>query len=201
MNLTSDTFSKPPVALNYPTPDRKSHVVVYGVAENLPKTLASIRMQNDLKALLQIFDSIDVHINSSDILDCFRLESQQTRPRPILVKLQRIIDANAILANKATLSPPISIKPDMSLAERAKESLLLKEHWNLIQAGYDRRQIKLSGNSLYVDHQIFGEIIDSNFCRSENYQSHPPVRKQATVTVLTSPIDQQPPADGHQQAS
>ena len=29
-----NTFSKPPVALNYPTPDRKSHVVVYGVAEN-----------------------------------------------------------------------------------------------------------------------------------------------------------------------
>ena len=27
----------------------------------------------------------------------------------------------------------------MSLAERAKESLLLKERWNLIQAGYDNQ--------------------------------------------------------------
>ena len=139
---TSDTFGKPLVALNYPTPDHKSHVVVFGVAENSPKTSANIWMQNDLKALLQIFDGIDVHINSSDILDCFCLgefKSQQTGPRPILVKLQRIIDANAILANKATLSPLIFIKPDMSLAERAKESLTLKECWNLIQAGYDHR--------------------------------------------------------------
>ena len=115
------------------------------------------------------------------------------------MKLQCVIDANAILANKATLSAPVFIKPDMSLAKRTKESLLLKERWNLIQAGYDRRQIKLSSNSLYVDHQIFGEIIDSKFCHSENYQSHPPAHKQ--VTVLTSPMDQQPSADGHQQAS
>ena len=158
-------------------------------------------MQNDLKALLQTFDSIDVHVNSGGILDCFRLgkfKSQQTRPRPILVKLQRIIDANAILANKAALSPPIFIKPDMSLAERAKESLLLKERWKLIQAGYDRRQIKLSNNSLYVDHQVFGEIVDSKFCRTNNYQPHPPAQRQSAVT---SPMDQQPSANDHQQSS
>ena len=118
-----------------------------------------------------------------------------------MVKLQCIIDANAILANKAALSPPIFIKPDMSLAERAKESLLLKERWKLIQAGYDRRQIKLSNNSLYVDHQLFGEIADSEFCRSDNYQPHPPADRQSTVTVLTSPMDQQPSANDHQQSS
>ena len=38
---TSVTFGKQPVAPNYPTPDRKSHVVVFGVAENLPKTSAN----------------------------------------------------------------------------------------------------------------------------------------------------------------
>ena len=47
----------------------------------------------------------------------------------------------------------------------------------------------------------FLEKLLTHFCHSENYQSHPPVRKQATVTVLTSPMDQQPSADGHQQAS
>ena len=201
---TSDTFGKQPVALNYPTPDRKSHVVVFGVAENPPKTSVNTRMQNDLKALLQIFDSIDVHVSSGGILDCFRLgkfKPQQTRPRPILVKLQSIIDANAILANKAALSPPIFIKPDMSLAEHAKESLLLKERWKLIQAGYDCRQIKLSNNSLYVDHQLFGEIVDSEFCRSGNYQPHPPAHRQSTVTVSTAPMDQQPSANDHQQSS
>ena len=40
---TSDTFGKPPFALNYPTPDRKLYVVVFGVAENPPKTSANIQ--------------------------------------------------------------------------------------------------------------------------------------------------------------
>ena len=89
----------------------------------------------------------------------------------------------------------------MSLAERAKESLLLKERWKLIQAGYDCRQIKLSNNSLYVDHQLFGEIVDSEFCRYDNYQPHPPAHRQSTVTVSTAPMDQQPSANDHQQSS
>ena len=52
------------------------------------------------------------------------------------------IDTNAILANKSALYSPLFIKPDMTSSERAIESALLKQHWLLTEAGYDRKQIK-----------------------------------------------------------
>ena len=72
---------------------------------------------------------------------------QKSKPRPILVKLQRAIDASSILANKGSLSAPISIQPDKSPAELQIESILLKERWNLIQAGHQRKALpEISGH-------------------------------------------------------
>ena len=117
------------------------------------------RLQKDIETISQIFKSINVRVDPTHILDCFRLgrfKLQQARPRPILVKLQHSIDANAVLANKLTLSFPLSIKPDMTASEHAIESALLKQHWQLIQAGYDCRQIKFSSNHMYVNGKVFG---------------------------------------------
>ena len=111
-------------------------------------------------------------MKSTQILDCYRLgqfKVQQSRPRPILVKLQHTIDANAILVNKSSISSPFLIKSDMSPVERANESILLKEHWSLIQTGYNRRHIKLGSTCIHIDGQIYGEIIDSEFKCNESY--------------------------------
>ena len=102
----------------------------------------------------QIFASISVQVNPSQILDCYclgKFKSPQTRPQPILVKLLRSIDVTAILANKWSLSSPLLIKLDMSPEERTTESTLLRERWSLIQAGNDRKKIKISNNHIYLN--------------------------------------------------
>jgi len=47
------------------------------------------------------------------------------------------MDANVILANRASLPPPRLVKPDTSPEERMIESILLKERWSLIQSGHN----------------------------------------------------------------
>ena len=143
-------------------------------------------------------------MDPSQILDCFRLgkfKSQQTRPRPILVKLQRSIDVSAILANRWSLSSPFLIKPDMSPDERTIESTLLGERWSLIQAGHDRKRIKISNNRIYLDSKLFGEVIDSHFQRSNN-QDPQPTTINSNTSANAQPMDQQPPSlVGTQQSS
>ena len=120
----------------------------------LQKTSRHKRQQNDVKAILETLSSIKVQINPDHIIDCFRLgkfKQNQSRPRPILIKLQRTMDVNTILANKSSLPSPLIIKPDMSPQERAIESVLLKERWSLIKAGHNRKQIKLSSNHIFVN--------------------------------------------------
>ena len=72
-----------------------------------------------------------------------RYKEKQDRPRPILVKFLSALDANAILSNRSNVSSPIVIKPDMSKEERDTESILLSEHWKLLQSGIDRKLIKI----------------------------------------------------------
>ena len=114
---TPDALGKHPASSAQLISNRKSNVIIYGVEENPPKCLEMYGCRKkDMETISQIFKSINVHIDPTHILDCFRLgrfKLQQTTPRPILVKLQHSIDANAILANKSTLSSPLSIKPDM----------------------------------------------------------------------------------------
>ena len=167
--------------------------MVFGVEESPPKTFKSVRLQKDMESVSEIFASISVQVNPSQILDCYRLESQQTRPRPILVKLLRSIDVTAILANWWSLSSPLLIKPDMSPEERTTESTLLRERWSLIQAGNDRKKIKISNNRIYLNNQLFVEVVDSRFQRSNNQKSHPTTHNNNTPTDA-QPMIQQPPS-------
>ena len=167
--------------------------MVFGVEESPPKTFKDVRLQKDMELVSEIFASINVQVDPSQILDCYRLgkfKSQQTRPRPILVKLQRTIDVNAILANRWSLSSPLLIKPDMSPDEHKLESTLLGEWWSLIQAGYDRKRIKISNNCIYLHNQLFGEVVNSHFQCSNNQK---PPSDDSTSTNSQS-MDQQPPA-------
>ena len=69
----------------------------------------------------------------------------------------------------------------MSPAEQAIESILLKERWVLIQGGHNRKSIKINNNnsSLYVNNQLFGKVVNSQFQCSDNYKPN------AVVTVNT----------------
>jgi len=145
--------------------------VLYGVKESPPKVLRHERLQSDIKTILEIFGGIDIQLNPAHILDCFyliRFKQSQSRPRPILIKLQRVIDANVILANKTSLPSPFLVKPDMSLEDRAIESILLKEHWSLIQSGNNRKQIKISKNHIYLNGHLHGKAVNSVSQRIEN---------------------------------
>ena len=153
-----------------------------------PNTSRSACLQKDTNAVAacNIWWYIDVIIEPTQIVDCYQLgkfKFQQTRPRPILVKLQCAIDATTILANKISLSAPIHIKPDMSPAEQAIESILLNERRALIQGGYNSKSIKMnnSNNSLYVNIQIFGSHQLSISTLSNNYRPNP------TVIVAADP--------------
>jgi len=140
--------------------------VLYGVKESPPKALRHERLQSDIKAILEIFGGIDIQLNPNHILDCFRLgkfKQTQSRPRPILIKLQCVIDANVILANKTSLPSPLLVKPDMSPEDRVVESTLLKEHWSLIQSGHNRKQIKISKNHIYLNGILHGKVVNSTF--------------------------------------
>ena len=204
---TSKALETYPDAIKSQNTNRKSNVVVYGVEECPPNTPRSARLQKDTNVVAGVFGGIDVVIEPTRIVDCYRLgkfKSQQTRPRPILVKLQRVIDASTILANKTSLSAPIYIKPDMSPAEQAIESKLLKERWVLIQGGYNRKSIKInsSNSSLYVNNQLFGKVENSQFQRSNNYKPNPVVTvntdssqtmEHDNTSTNTQSMDRQPP--------
>ena len=148
--------------------ERSFNIVVYGINESPTGTSKPNRVKDDLEKLLPSISKVDATITSKSIKDLHRLgryREDQDRPRPILVKFLSALDANNILLNRGNISPPIVIKPDMSKEERDIESVLLRERWNLIQSGIDRKLIKISNKHIYVNNQLYGSIHDSRFTK------------------------------------
>ena len=117
-----------------------------------------------------VLSSIVPSIQSQSIKDSLRLgkfNSTSSSPRPILVKFIRSVDVTNILANRWSLSPPYSLKPDLSPTERLKESILLKERWKLIQSGTLRKDIKIKNDRLFVHGNVFGKLVDCVFYPSD----------------------------------
>ena len=151
--------------------ERNFNVVVYGIKESPAKTARPARAKHDQENLTSIFASFDPSIKNFSIKDSHRLgryRSDQTRPRPILVKFLRAIDAQTVLANRDKVSQPIIIKPDMSKKDRDIQSILLHERWNLIQSGTNRKSIKIRNSQLYVNNQLYGQVQDNKFCCSDS---------------------------------
>ena len=81
------------------------------------------------------------------------LKYSSSRPRPILVKFLRAFEASLVLSKRRSLtSSSISIKPDMTRAEREIEQALLKERRNLIDSGVERKFIRIHGSIVYMLH-------------------------------------------------
>ena len=89
---------------------------------------------------------VNTDITPHSVRDCLRLgkyNTQANRPRPLLIKLNHVVDASNLLYNKNWTPEGITIKPDLSREDRQSVSLLLSEHWALMQSGVDKRDIKI----------------------------------------------------------
>ena len=153
----------PSTSSNY---ERKFNVVLYGLDECPSGLTRSSRLESDLTNISNIFFELDSSIHPQSISDCYRLGKylrDASRPRPILVKFVRVADVSRIFANRRKLPTAISVKPDMSSAERKKYSILMQERWDLIQSGVLRKDIKIRGDSLYVSNKKYGCVLNSKF--------------------------------------
>ena len=80
----------------------------------------------------------------------------------------------------------------MSPDEHSTESTLLKEQWSLIQAG---KKIKIKNYHIYLDNQLFGEVINSCFKHMNNQKPHPTTSDTNIGTSDNAQsMDQQPPS-------
>ena len=77
-------------------------------------------------------------LSVQSIKDCIQLGKFRSRPRSLLIKLSYISDVDNILYNRSNIAEGIPVKPDMNCEERHRESLLLKERWNLMYSGIDK---------------------------------------------------------------
>ena len=139
-------------------PDKKFNVVVYGIPESPPNTDRPSRQKHDVEHVLKSLSDIDDEIKSSAFKDIYRLgkfRDNRTKPRPLIVKFLHSIDVSNVLRNKSKLKSGIFLKPDLFADERAKESLLLKEWWSLIQKG---KRIKLQNFIIFVDNQAHCKV-------------------------------------------
>ena len=145
--------------------DRKFNLVVYGIPENPKGTSRYKCAQQDLQNISLILNKLESNVASS-IRDCFRLgkyKDDLPRPRPLLAKLTESIDVVNILSKRNLLPTNVVIKPDMTQDQKFTQSILLKQRWELIQSGVNRKDVKISHSNIYVKGSKYGQVIDGTF--------------------------------------
>ena len=167
--------------------ERKFSIVIYGIPECQEYTRTHVRLTQDSEAVSSIIQSVDDKVTEQSIRDCLRLgKYSSTRCRPILVRLSRSCEASSILANRYKLStnPGVSIKPDMTRQERSIESILLIERRKLINSGTDKGSINIRGNSLVLNKNKYGSVVDSEFIQT---------KQSPSITILNSTLSTEVP--------
>ena len=160
------------------TIDRKSNVIVYGVNECAPGTSFLDRSNLDMASIKEIITPLDSNLSDHSIRDCRRLgkfTKDLTRPRPILVTLNRRADVLNILDKAGSLAHPLSIKQDRSREDRVRDAILLKERWRLMGTGTDKKKIKIRNSKIFVSGVLHGEVVDSTFNLSDGSQHASPL--------------------------
>ena len=89
---------------------------------------------------------------------------------------------HCILSKRGSLCSPTIFKPDMTTEERRRESVHLKEGWNLIQSGIPKNVIKIQGSRLYVRKRLHGQF------QSYIHVLHYPRSILLLMYVILSPI-------------
>ena len=183
--MQATTPSVSPTGANTKADDRKFNLVVYGIKECEKGVARMKRLLSDIESVCSSLKVISPSFDQHHIKDCFRLgkySQSLKRPRPLLVKLNCVIDVADILSKRTSLPPSckVYIKPHLSPSERKQEIILLKERRLLVDAGIDRKSIKLHGDKLYVNKQIQGQVLDGMFVKCTTASS------QASTTTLES---------------
>lgn len=146
--------------------DRKMNLVLFGIDECIEGTRRHMRVRQDFERAGSVLSQIEPSVTEANIRECYRLGKFKVGiTRPLLLKLNRLVDVNSILSGRQKLStsPKVRIKPDLTPDERKVEQLLLVERRSLIKSGKERRSIKLRGSSLFVDNQKYGEVRNNKF--------------------------------------
>jgi hypothetical protein len=150
--------------------DRRFNLLFFGIPELPVGTRYHERVQCDHDSIVSVFDSSGIDLPSNSIRDCLRVgkfNRDHQRPRPLLVKFNSSRDVSVLLKQKHHLvsaeGNSITVKPDLSKADRHLESILLKERRRLINEGVERKAIKIHGNKLLVNSRITGYALSSGF--------------------------------------
>ena len=150
---------------------RRGNLVISGIPECPQGTRKAERLVQDQASVAAVLSSVSPSVTSQSIRDLFRLGKYKAdRHRPILVKLHKYWDASIILSNKQRLSssPEISIRPDLSPTQMVTLSLLVKKRRELLSSGRNSSDIKIKGNKIYVQGNLFGEAVNGSFVGSSN---------------------------------
>ena len=86
--------------------DRKSNIVVFRIKECPKGTSKLDRFKQDIDSVADLLHTVDPDFHKQSKQDSFRLgkfKANATRPRSILVKFHRQLDAISILSNKTSL--------------------------------------------------------------------------------------------------
>ena len=180
-----------PASQTPPQSERKFNVVIYGLPESQHGKPRLVRATEDLNKTSETLSKIDSNLGNLSIRDCFRLgkyEQQHSRPRPVLVKLNRSVDTITILTKQSQYPTGIVIKPDLSPQERNIQRIVMSERWKLIQSGIDRKQIKIRASSIYISGKLHGSVEGSQFkgCHSSSVQASSQ-DSTGTATIAPSP--------------
>ena len=154
-----------PSAKQVPLDERRFNVVLFGLEESERGASRHSRLREDMDKVAKLIASIDESLSAASVRDQFRLgklKANSDRPRPILVKFVRAVDATCLLSRTRDFKKPVFIKPDLSPDQRRRESILLKERWSLIESGVSRSRIKIRNSKLYLDKAVFGFLTSDN---------------------------------------
>ena len=82
----------------------------------------------------------------------------QSRTRTMILQLNSIWDVRLLLSNAKKLVnydiKGLFLRPDLSAAELVKEKAVLKQRWDLIQAGVPKTSLKIKSFKLYRDNVL-----------------------------------------------
>ena len=167
---------------------RQYNAVFYGLSECDTGTHHLERVKLDLDKVAELCVSIDCNIPKNAIRDCIRLGKyvpNSSRPRPILVKFNSTIHAANLFSRKSFCPNGIFIKHDLSPVERQIESTLLKERWQLLQSGVDRKSIKIRGSNIFVSGKLHARVTNGTLLK----ENIPPTDQPTPVSQTQSSSD------------
>lgn len=193
---TSHTQSSNPVnATTTKVIDRKYNVVVFGINELPSGTSRFARDKHDFSNLSSLFSGLEHDSDhSSTIRDCRRLgkfTKGEQSCRPLLVTLNSTADVRSILhCHNNSSNTSVSIKPDLSAADRRANAILLKARWDLINSGIDRKCIKIRGANLLVNGKHYGKVLGSTFILASSATQS--TTNTTCISSASLPISSQP---------